>query len=176
MPKIEPTIPGAAIDDDDLIPAEAPESLDERLVAAEALLAEAQNERLRALAELDNARKRLTREKDEAVKYAAEAVLADLLPVIDNLELAINHGQNVPGCKDVLLGVEMTRRIFLETLAKHGLEAVAPAAGEAFNPESHEAIGFAPGAAPGSVAQLAQTGYRLKGRLVRPAKVLVGSE
>ena len=176
MSKTEPTPPAGEIADEDLIPAGVPESLEERLAAAEALLAAAQNDRLRALAELDNARKRLAREKEEAVKYAAESVVADLLPVIDNLELALAHGQNLPGCKDVLTGVEMTRRIFVETMAKHGLEAVAPAPGESFNPESHEAIGFAPGAAAGSVAQLAQAGYRLKGRLVRPAKVLVGQE
>lgn len=140
-------------------------------VAAEA------DKRLRALAEADNLKKRLIKEKEEFVKYAAEGVLADLLPVLDNLDLALAHGRTVEACKDVVMGVDMTRKIFLDILARHGLEACG-AVGEEFNPEVHEAVGMQPGApgcqvAPNHVLQVMQSGYRLRGRLLRPAKVLV---
>jgi molecular chaperone GrpE len=140
-------------------------------VAAEA------DRRLRALAEADNLKKRLIKEKEEFVKFATESVLADLLPVLDNLDLALAHGRSVPACKDVVLGVDMTRKVFLEILARHGLESCGQV-GEEFNPEVHEAVGVqpcAPGSAPlaNCVAQVMQSGYRLRGRLLRPAKVLV---
>src|SRR5512142_1961256 len=106
------------------VPAEAkpltPEEEIDRLkleVAAEA------DKRLRALAEADNLKKRLIKEKEEFVKYAAEGVLADLLPVLDNLDLALAHGRTMDACKDVVLGVDMTRKVFLDILARHGLEA-----------------------------------------------------
>jgi len=160
------------------IPAEAPiltplEEID-RLkleVAAEA------DKRLRALAEADNLKKRLIKEKEEFVKYAAEGVLADLLPVLDNLDLALAHGRTVAACKDVVQGVDMTRKIFLDILARHGLETCG-LVGEEFNPEVHDAVGMQPGepgceVPPNHVLQVMQSGYRLRGRLLRPAKVLV---
>jgi molecular chaperone GrpE len=155
-------------------PALTPEEQIDRLkleVAAEA------DKRLRALAEADNLKKRLIKEKEEFVKYAAEGVLADLLPVLDNLDLALAHGRTVEACKDVVMGVDMTRKIFLDILARHSLEPCG-LVGEEFNPEVHEAVGMQPGApgsdvAPGHVLQVMQAGYRLRGRLLRPAKVLV---
>ena len=143
-------------------------------VAAEA------DKRLRAMAEADNLKKRLIKEKEEFVKFAAEGVLADLLPVLDNLDLALAHGRSVAACKDVVLGVDMTRKIFLDILARHGLEPCGQV-GEEFNPEVHEAMGVQPAASgsplpPNSVAQVMQAGYRLRGRLLRPAKVLVSPE
>jgi len=140
-------------------------------VAAEA------DKRLRALAEADNLKKRLIKEKEEFVKFAAEGVLADLLPVLDNLDLALAHGRSVAACKDVVQGVDMTRKAFLDILARHGLEPCCRV-GEEFNPEMHEAVGMQPGS-PGCeipsnhVLQVLQSGYRLRGRLLRPAKVLV---
>ncbi|KAF0233675.1 MAG: molecular chaperone [Desulfovibrionaceae bacterium] len=142
-----------------------------REVAAEA------DKRLRTLAETDNLKKRLIREKEEFVKFAAEGVLSDLLPVLDNLDLALAHGRTVAACKDVVMGVDMTRKVFLDTLARHGLE-VCGTVGEEFNPEVHEAVGMQPAGpgcevAPNHVMQVMQAGYRLRGRLLRPAKVLV---
>ena len=159
-------------------PAEAkvltPEEEIDRLkleVAAEA------DKRLRALAEAENIKKRLIKEKEEFVKFAAEGVLADLLPVLDNLDLALAHGRSIEACKDVLLGVDMTRKVFLDILARHGLEACGQK-GEEFNPEVHEAVGMQPGGeVPANhVLQVMQAGYRLRGRLLRPAKVLVSQE
>ncbi|GFK93122.1 Protein GrpE [Fundidesulfovibrio magnetotacticus] len=155
-------------------PAEAPLSLEEQVEKLKQEVAAEADKRLRALAETENLKKRLIREKEEFVRYAAESVLADLLPVLDNLDLALAHGAAVPGCKDVVLGVEMTRKVFLDTLARHGLEPCG-APGEEFNPEIHEAVGAQPGGgmAPGHVLSVMQAGYRLRGRLLRPAKVMV---
>jgi molecular chaperone GrpE len=138
---------------------------------------EADGERLRALAEMDNFKKRLFREQEEFRKYAAESVLADLLPVLDNLELALEHGARVEACKDVVMGVDMTRKVFLDTLKQHGLTPVG-AVGEPFDPELHEAVGEEANAdvATGHICSLLQRGYRLKERLLRPAKVIVCKE
>ncbi|MDY7001153.1 MAG: nucleotide exchange factor GrpE [Thermodesulfobacteriota bacterium] len=135
---------------------------------------EADNIRLRALAEMENLRKRLAREKEDFCKFASEGVLADLLPILDNLGLALEHGRGVTACKDLTLGVEMTQKIFQEALKKHGLEPVGKE-GEAFSPEIHEAVGQEEreDMEEGLVCKLLQTGYKLNNRTLRPAKVVV---
>ncbi|MEG6505018.1 nucleotide exchange factor GrpE [Nitratidesulfovibrio sp. 1201_IL3209] len=136
--------------------------------------AEADEQRLRALAEMDNFKKRLQREKDDQVRYAAEVVLADLLPTLDNLDLALQYGRGNAACKDMLIGVEMTQKLLLDALKRHGLEPVGEA-GEPFSPEIHEAIGaeVRPDLPENTVCAMMQRGYRLKERLLRPAKVTV---
>lgn len=136
----------------------------------------ADEQRLRSLAEMDNFKKRLQREKEEHAKYAAESVLSSLLPTLDNLGLAIDYGRNLEGCKDMLIGVEMTQKLLLDAIAQHGLLPVGEK-GEPFNPEIHEAIGQEPcDVTPdGHIKQVMQKGYRLKERLLRPAKVLISS-
>ncbi len=133
-----------------------------------------EEERLRMFAEMENFKKRLTREKEEQIRYAAEQVLSDLLPTLDNLELALSYGRNNDACKEMLKGLEMTQKLFLDALRAHGLEEVGKV-GEEFNPEFHEAMSREQRSdmPPGHIAQLFQTGYRLKGRLLRPAKVVV---
>lgn len=137
---------------------------------------EAESVRLRALADAENVKKRLLREAEELKKYAGESVLADLLPVLDNLDLALAHTNNLDAaCKNFVIGVDMTRKLFLDAVKSHGLEAVEAARGVEFNPEFHEAVGTADEADLGDnvIAQVVQGGYILKGRLLRPAKVLV---
>ncbi len=142
-----------------------------------AVKAEAQESHLRALAELENVKKRLQREKDEQARYASESVLSDLLPTLDNLDLALQYGSQVEACKDMLMGVEMTRKLLLDAVKNHGLEPVG-AKGEAFNPEIHEAMGQEPSAEmpEGHVLNVLQKGYKLKERLLRPAKVMVSAK
>ncbi len=142
-----------------------------------AVMAEAEDVKLRALADNENFKRRIQRETEEVRKYATESVLADLLPVLDNLALAIDHAGDAPACKNLVMGVDMTRKIFLDTLKKHGLECVG-ACGETFDPNVHEAIGTVceAGKEEGCVAQVAQAGYVLKGRVIRPAKVLVNKK
>lgn len=132
------------------------------------------DEKLRALAEAENYKKRLEREKEDFLKFASEGVLEDLLPVLDNLDLALLHAGSNEACKSLIQGVEMTRKIFQDTLKKHGLEAVG-AAGEEFDPNLHQAIGQEENRSfpSGTVTRLFQSGYVLKGRLLRPAKVMV---
>jgi molecular chaperone GrpE len=142
--------------------------------AAARAVAEAEDTRLRALAEADNLRKRLLREKEEAMRYIASSVLMDILPGLDNLDLALEHAKNSEACKDFFIGVEMTRKLLLESLKKHGLEPVG-APGELFDPAIHEAVSLVddPGTPDGAVCALLSRGYRLQDRLLRPAKVVV---
>lgn len=142
-----------------------------------AVMAEAEDIKLRALADNENFKRRIQRETDEVRKFATESVLADLLPVLDNLALAIEHAGNEAACKNIVLGVDMTRKMFLDILKKHGLECVG-ACGEAFDPNVHEAIGTVCDEAgkEGCVAKVAMAGYVLKGRVIRPAKVLVNKK
>lgn len=135
---------------------------------------QADGERLRVLAEMDNFKKRMFREHEELRKYAGESVLADLLPVLDNLDLALEHGRKIEACKDVVMGVDMTRKVFMETLERHGLKPVGKV-GEDFNPELHEAVGDEQrdDMSPGKVCTVYQSGYLLKERLLRPAKVVI---
>lgn len=137
---------------------------------------EAEELRLRALADTENVKKRLLRETEEMKKYAGESILADLLPVLDNLDLALAHTDNLdPACKNFVIGVDMTRKLFLDAVKSHGLVAVEAARGVEFNPEFHEALGTTeePDLGNNVITQVVQGGYFLKGRLLRPAKVMV---
>jgi len=136
--------------------------------------AELEEMRLRSAAEMDNFKKRLTREHQEQMRYAAEKVLGDLMPTLDNLDLALQYGSKNEACKDMLQGVAMTHKSLLDAVARHGLSPVG-VEGEEFSPEIHEAVGFDSRAdlAPGCVARVLQRGYKLGERLLRPAKVMV---
>ena len=137
---------------------------------------EAEEIRLRALADSENVRKRLLRETEEMKKYAGESILADLLPVLDNLDLALAYTNGLsPECQNFVIGVDMTRKLFLGAVKSHGLEQVLAEIGADFDPEIHEAVGTVEENTLGDnqVAQVVQGGYRLKGRLIRPAKVMV---
>ena len=136
--------------------------------------AESERVRMLALADLDNARKRLAREKEEFIKYAGESVIADILPALDNLDLALAYAPQDKDCRNFVIGVDMTRKLLLEALAKHGLEQVGDL-GETFDPARHEAVQMEahPDYQSGQVCSLMNKGYRLKDRLIRPARVKV---
>lgn len=136
--------------------------------------AEMEELRLRTAAEMENFKKRLTREHQEQMRFAAEKVLGDLLPSLDNLDLALQYGSQHEACKDMLQGVAMTRKLLLDALDKNGLKALGEV-GDEFNPEVHEAVGFEPNPdlAPGSVTRVMQRGYKLNDRLLRAAKVMI---
>jgi len=139
--------------------------------------AEAEDVRLRAVAELENVKKRLKREQEESVRFAAEGVLSDVLPSLDTLDRAIEYGSENAACKEIIQGVEMTRKLLLNALKAHGLETRGEC-GEAFNPELHDAVGFAnrDDLDEGAVCVIVQRGYMLKDRLLRPAKVLINKK
>ncbi len=138
---------------------------------------EADQTRLRALAEMENYKKRLAREHEEQLTYAAEKVLSSLLPSLDNLDLALQYGGKNEACKDMLMGIEMTRKLLLEAVKNHGLEPVGEV-GEEFTPELHEGLIFETrdDMDENHVSNVMQRGYKLKGRLIRPAKVAISKK
>ena len=143
----------------------------------EALRAEVEQLKAQSLlerADLDNQRKRLARELEMARKFANERLLGDLLPVLDSLEAGL---ANAPAEDPLRAGLELTQRQLLRVAESNGLQEVAPAAGDAFDPERHQAMSVseAEGVAPGAVAQLFQRGYVLNERLLRPALVVVAA-
>lgn len=137
-------------------------------------LEELKKENLRILADSENFKKRLQREKDEYCKFATSTILEEIIPVIDNLDLALAHIKDNQACKDLALGVEMTQKIFLDTMKKHGLEQIADL-DVPFDPAHHEAMGQVrrDDVEENTVCQMLQKGYILKERLLRPAKVMV---
>jgi molecular chaperone GrpE len=131
---------------------------------------------IRLQADFDNFRKRTLREKQEALSYGHELVVKDLLPVVDNLERAIEHASASSGAdfEGLLQGVELVRRELLGALAKHGVEPIQ-AEGEVFDPNLHEALGQMEDdkVSAGHVSRVLQRGYLLRDRLLRPARVMV---
>ncbi len=161
-------------DGEEALAAEDAEAAAEQSQVEARIKAEVEELRLRSAAEMDNFKKRLNREHQEQMRYAAEKVLSDLLPTLDNLDLALQYGSKHEACKDMLQGVAMTRKLLLEAVTKHGLTPLGEE-GEEFSPEVHEAVGFEarPDLAPGVVARVLQRGYKLGDRVLRPAKVMI---
>jgi molecular chaperone GrpE len=137
---------------------------------------ELEDNHLRTLAAMDNFKKRLTREREEQTRFAAEAVLADILPALDNFDLALSYARGNEAYIELITGLDLAQKSLLEILSRHGLTSVGEA-GEAFDPEIHEALTQEPNSnvPAGHVSQLFQKGYLLKGRLLRPAKVIVSA-
>ncbi len=146
---------------------------EQRIAELEQALLQVRDEQLRERAELDNQRKRLARDVDQARRFANERLLNELLPVIDNLERGIEAAGDVQALRE---GTELTLRQLLKVVEDHGLIAVDPA-GQPFNPEHHQAVGMAESAEHPSntVISVMQKGYLLNGRLLRPALVMVAS-
>jgi molecular chaperone GrpE len=146
--------------------------------ALEAELARARDEMLRALAEVENTRRRADRTAQEARIYAIDRFAADLLPVADSLSRALAAAPRDDvdeGFRNLLTGVELTEKALLEAFARHGLKRVG-AKGDAFNPNIHQAVAQAPGNTPaGTVLEVMQPGYVLGDRTVRAAMVLVSA-
>ena len=141
----------------------------------EALRAELEQLKAQSLlerADLENQRKRMAREVEMARKFANERLLGDLLPVLDSLEAGLAAA---PADDPLRAGLELTQRQLVRVAEINGLVAVMPAAGDAFDPERHQAMSMidADGIAPGAVAQTFQKGYLLNDRLLRPALVVV---
>lgn len=145
----------------------------EQLTASQAEAQENRDHYLRARADLENYRKRAQREKEDLAKFANEAILKELLPVIDNLERALQHAGS-EGEGALLQGVELTLGQFRKVLEKFGVAAIE-ALGAPFDPAHHEALGQIESSEhpANTVVQSLQTGYLLNDRLLRPALVLI---
>lgn len=138
-------------------------------------LAEAKDQALRTAAEAQNVRRRAEIDADNARKFAVERFAKDLLPVVDNLERALESVDAADeSMKAILEGVELTYRSFSDMLERHHLKVINPE-GEPFDPELHQAISMveAAGAEPNSVINVVQKGYTLNDRLLRAAMVVV---
>lgn len=138
-------------------------------------LAEAKEQALRAVAEMQNVRRRAEQDVERAHKFGVEKFVADMLPVADNLQRAI-EASTTEGVEmaSVTEGVELTLKSLMDAFARHKVEQVSPE-GEPFNPDYHQAMTAVPqpDVEPNTVINVYQCGYTLNGRLVRPAMVVV---
>ncbi|CEO40181.1 nucleotide exchange factor GrpE [Photobacterium kishitanii] len=149
--------------------------LEAALLAKDAEVNEVKDAALRARAEGENVRRRSEQEIDKARKYALNKFAEELLPVIDNLERAIEMAdKNNEATKAMMEGVELTLMTMTSTVAKFGLKVIDPQ-GETFNPEFHQAMAIQESTefAPNTVMAVMQKGYELNGRVIRPAMVMV---
>ena len=148
------------------------------LAAAKKEAADNYDRYVRAVADLENFRRRATREKDEIRQYATARVLEDIFPILEAISLGIEAAKK-PGADaaSIVNGMNMVLTQLKTTLAAHGLKEINPPAGEKFDPHQHEAISTQPHAeiAEGGVAQVFRIGYSLNGRMLRPAAVVVSS-
>jgi len=149
--------------------------LQQKLEVAEKKASENWEELLRARADLENTRKRMERDIENAHKYAVEKFVQGLIPVIDSLEMGLAAAQkedaNINTVKE---GTELTLKMFADCGEKFGVQAIDPK-GEKFNPEFHQAMSIQESAEsePDTVIAVMQKGYLLNGRLIRPAMVVV---
>lgn len=157
-------------------PIAAAQALAERLAAAEAEIAELKDRALRAAAEVENTRRRLERDKDEAVKNAAGRFARDIIPVAENLTRALT---SVPAdaelpepVKNLLTGIEMTERELLNVFERHGIKRIDPR-GARFDPNLHNAMFEVedPSQPAGTVVHMVSFGYTIAGRLLKAAEV-----
>ena len=161
--------------------AESPEaSTDELASLREQLAAKTQEAKdnydryVRQIAETENFKKRNARERDDAIRFANEMLLKDLLPVIDNLERAVAHANGGENANPLVEGVEMVLKGFLDALNKFGVSQIV-AVGQPFDPSKHEAIAQVDSDLhePNTVVEELHKGYMFRDRLLRAALVSV---
>ncbi len=138
----------------------------------ENILKEKNEEILRRAADLDNYRKRLTKETEDKVRFANQAVVKDFLPVIDNIEMALQHTEEGSPLRE---GIELTIKSFKDVLSRHGVTEINSEIGTIFDPAVHEAIMMDNNAEyeNNAITLCVQKGYILNDRVIRPAKVKV---
>jgi molecular chaperone GrpE len=132
----------------------------------------------RLQADMENMRKRFETRKEQEIIGERNRILADMLPLADHLDLALQHADvmDALATKDFVANIEATRHAFMETLKRYGVERL-DAEGQPFDPNLHEAMGQVehPEIPADHVAQVIQTGYRDRERIVRPARVLISN-
>ncbi|MEP5759808.1 MAG: nucleotide exchange factor GrpE [Litoreibacter sp.] len=134
---------------------------------------------MRALADVENTRKRSDRDRREAEQYGGSKLAKDILPVYDNLRRAVDAAdeEQRAAAKAVFEGVELTLRELISVLGKHGIEPIVPEIGDRFDPQQHQAMFEAPvpDTKAGDIIQVMTEGFQLRERLLRPAQVGVSS-
>jgi molecular chaperone GrpE len=127
----------------------------------------------RVAADFDNYRKRVARDAEAQATHAAEGLVQELLPVLDNLERALDATEHHEEAR-VAEGVALVRQQLVDLLARRGLEPIEATPGDRFDPHVHDALSQQPSEHPeGAIAAVWQRGYRLGDRVVRPARVVV---
>ncbi|MEG2392407.1 MAG: nucleotide exchange factor GrpE [Pseudomonas sp.] len=147
-----------------------------RVQVLEEQLAAAQDQSLRVAADLQNVRRRAEQDVEKAHKFALEKFASDLLPIVDSLERGLElSNPDDESIRPMREGIELTLKMFHDTLKRYQLEAIDPQAGEPFNAEHHQAMAMQEShdLEPNSVIKVFQKGYQLNGRLMRPAMVVV---
>jgi len=171
----EKSVATAEADTTDEVGAEAEvvDLKDAALGKAEKAADDWRNRAMRSAADLENARRRFNKERDELRKFGADGLLKDLFPVLDNLERALAHAESTDGLAE---GVQMVLRQFTQILEKNGATSFE-AEGQPFDPQIHEAMTqiATSDVEPGHVVSVFQRGWKLHGRLVRPAMVVVAA-
>src|SRR5262249_719262 len=132
---------------------------------------------LRAVADGENFKKRLQREKSESIRFANETLLRDLLQVIDSLELPVEHADMGGNGKSVVEGVQLTLRLFRDVLERHGVKEIGDPTGGVFDPSTQEAaeVQVEEGVTQNTVIKTRTKGYRYNDRLLRPSRVVVAA-
>ena len=150
------------------------ESLRAQLAEKDKEIAELKDKYLRTLAESENARKRIRQQSEESVRIQREAILRDLLPIIDNLERALAAARSGTDAKTIVDGVEMTVRALIDFLRAQGVTPLQ-SVGQAFDPNRHEAVDHVASEAhpPNTVVDEFHRGYLIGDRVLRPARVSV---
>jgi molecular chaperone GrpE len=130
----------------------------------------------RVQAEFDNYRRRVARDAEDAAKRAGQRVIAEMLPALDNLERALAHVEAGGDGAELVDGVRMVLQQVLDVLAKEGVERIEPV-GSPFDPSEHQAVGQAQrdDVPEGTVVEMYECGYRMHGRVLRPATVVVST-
>ena len=151
-----------------------PDDIKELLSKKEEELREEHDRLLRALAEHENYKKRMTREKADLLKFGNESLIKELLSVLDHLDLSLEHARTAQNIEALIEGIEMIRKEFSRKLEKFGLKEIA-AQGEKFDPTKHEATAQVETSEQpeGTVVDELQKGYFIHDRLLRPARVTV---
>ena len=150
----------------------------QEIEALKAEVAALKDQSLRVAAEAENTKRRAEREGNDARAYAIQKFAKDLLDAADSLSRAVQHAPKDaadPQVKNLVLGIEMTEAALQKAFERNSLKRIAPARGEKFDPNLHQAMMEQEDAdvPPGSVTMVAQDGYELFGRIVRPAMVAV---
>lgn len=150
--------------------------LEEQLASAKQEAAASYDRYTRAVADLENFRKRTLREKEELRQFATSGLMEDVIPILDNLALGLSAARQQGDGKSIVDGVTLVLEQFKSTLSRHGLKEVNPG-GQKFDPNFHECISQQPSAEvpEENVLQVVRPGYTLNGRLLRPASVIVSS-
>lgn len=153
------------------------EALSAQLAEKDREIAELKDKYLRTLADSENARKRIRQQSEESVRIQREAVLRDLLPIVDNLERAVEAARDGSDGSNIVAGVELVLRSLMDFLRAHGVIPVA-AVGLSFDPNRHEAVDHVASDAhpPNTVLSEFHRGYQIGDRILRPARVSVSKD